>query len=144
MHQNILFRGNYQTSQTSLGFHFILESSIIKNLSMMSFICGIFKNSTNKLIYKTETDLKTQKTNIWLSKGKDKGEINQEYGINRYILLNWQRICLQCRRPQFNSWVGKSPWRKEWQPTPVFLSGEFHGLELSGLQSMGLQRLGHD
>ena len=59
MHQNILFRGNYQTSQTSLGFHFILESSIIKNLSMMSFICGIFKNSTNKLIYKTETDLKT-------------------------------------------------------------------------------------
>ena len=144
MHQNILFRGNYQTSQTSFVFHIILESSIIKNLSMMSLICGIFKNSTNKLIYKTETDLKTQKTNIWLSKGKDKGEINQEYGINRYILLNWQRICRQCRRPQFNSWVGKSPWRREWQPTPVFLSGEFHGLEQSGLQSMGLQRLGLD
>ena len=23
--------------------------------------------------------------------------------------------------------VGKIPWRREWQPTPVFLSGEFHG-----------------
>ena len=24
-------------------------------------------------------------------------------------------------------WVGKVPWRKEWQLTPVFLAGEFHG-----------------
>ena len=23
-------------------------------------------------------------------------------------------------------WVGKIPWRKAWQPTPVFLSGESH------------------
>ena len=26
----------------------------------------------------------------------------------------------------FNSWIGKSPWRREWLPTPVFLPGEFH------------------
>ena len=25
------------------------------------------------------------------------------------------------------SLVGKTPWRREWLPTPVFLSGEFHG-----------------
>ena len=24
-------------------------------------------------------------------------------------------------------WVGKIPWRREWQPTPVFLPGEYHG-----------------
>ena len=23
-------------------------------------------------------------------------------------------------------WVGRNPWRREWQPTPVFLPGEFH------------------
>ena len=23
--------------------------------------------------------------------------------------------------------LGKMPWRKKWQPTPVFLPGEFHG-----------------
>ena len=23
--------------------------------------------------------------------------------------------------------VGKTPWRKKWQPTPVFLPGESHG-----------------
>ena len=27
----------------------------------------------------------------------------------------------------FNPWVGKIPWRRKWQPTPVFLPGEFHG-----------------
>ena len=33
----------------------------------------------------------------------------------------------QCRRPGFVSWVRKIPWRREWQPTPVFLPGEFQG-----------------
>ena len=37
------------------------------------------------------------------------------------------RICLQCRRPRFNPQVKNIPWRRKWQPTPVFLPGEFHG-----------------
>ena len=28
-------------------------------------------------------------------------------------------------RGRFNPWVGKIPWRKAWQPTLVFLSGEY-------------------
>ena len=28
---------------------------------------------------------------------------------------------------RFDPWVRKIPWRREWQPTPVFLPGEFHG-----------------
>ena len=36
-------------------------------------------------------------------------------------------ICLQCRRPGFNPRVGKIPWRRKWQPTPVLLPEEFHG-----------------
>ena len=28
---------------------------------------------------------------------------------------------LQCRRPRFNSWVRKIPWRRDRLPTPVFL-----------------------
>ena len=41
--------------------------------------------------------------------------------------LPWWFICLQCGRPGFNPWVRKIPWRREWQPTPVFLPGESHG-----------------
>ena len=28
---------------------------------------------------------------------------------------------------RFDSWVGKIPWRRKWQLTPVFLPGESHG-----------------
>ena len=41
--------------------------------------------------------------------------------------LRQSRICLQYRRPRFDPWVRKIPWRREWQPSPVFLPGEFHG-----------------
>ena len=37
------------------------------------------------------------------------------------------RVLLQCRRCSFYAWFGKTPWRKKWQPTPVFLPGKFHG-----------------
>ena len=30
-------------------------------------------------------------------------------------------------RCRFDPWVGKIPWRRKWQPTPVFLPGESHG-----------------
>ena len=33
----------------------------------------------------------------------------------------------RCKRPRFDPWVGKIPWRRKWQPTPVFLPGESHG-----------------
>ena len=42
------------------------------------------KNDTNELINKTEPQ--TQKTNLRLPKGKREGEINEEFGINMYIL----------------------------------------------------------
>ena len=34
---------------------------------------------------------------------------------------------LQCRRPGFDAWVRKIPWRRVWLPTPAFLPGESHG-----------------
>ena len=40
-----------------------------------------------------------------------------------YIYLS----LMACRGPRFDPWVRKIPWRRKWQPTPVFLPGEFHG-----------------
>ena len=31
------------------------------------------------------------------------------------------------RTAGFNPWVGKTPWRREWHPTPVLVPGESHG-----------------
>ena len=39
-----------------------------------------------------------------------------------------KRIHLQCRRPGFDPWGRKIPWRRERLPTLVFWLGEFHGL----------------
>ena len=47
---------------------------------------------------------------------------------------------------RFNPSIKKIPWRREWQPTPVFLPGEFHGqrsLADNLLQSVGSQRIRH-
>ena len=41
-------------------------------------------------------------------------------------LRRW-RTCLEWGRPRFNPWVGKIPWRRKWQSTPVFLPGESYG-----------------
>ena len=64
-------------------------------------------------------------------------------GIQAYRLPRWLIIkesAWQCKRCGFHPWVGKIPWRRAWQPTPVFLPGESHGQRsLVGLQSMALQ-----
>ena len=45
------------------------------------------------------------------------------------VLSSKESAC-QCRSHQrcsFDPWVRKLPWRRAWQPTPVFLPGESHG-----------------
>ena len=47
----------------------------------------------------------------------------------------------QCRRHKrhgFDPWVGKIPWRRKWQPTPVFFPGESCGQRnLAGYSAYG-------
>ena len=52
---------------------------------------------------------------------------------DQLTLTNWsasgKELASQCRRHKrwrFNPWVGKIPWRRAWQPTPVFWPWEFH------------------
>ena len=42
----------------------------------------------------------------------------------------------------FDPWAGKFLWRREWQSTPVFLPGEFHGQRsLAGYSPWGRKEL---
>ena len=62
-----------------------------------------------------------------------------------YFPVSVSGICLQCRRPRFNPWVGKSPWRRKWQTTPIFLPGESQWTEKpGGPQATRSQRVGHN
>ena len=45
----------------------------------------------------------------------------------------------RCKRPGFNPWVGKIPWRRKWQPIPGFLPEKLHGQR----SLVGYSRRGH-
>ena len=50
--------------------------------------------------------------------------------------------CMKLKRHGFNPGVGKIPWRRAWQPIPVFLPGESHGQKsLVGYSPWGRQEL---
>ena len=44
-------------------------------------------------------------------------------------------------RHGFNPWFRKIPWRRAWQPTPIFLPGESHGQKNLAGYSPGSQRV---
>ena len=71
--------------------------------------------------------------------------------------LNWTEVAQTVKnlptsgRPGFDTWFRKIPWRREWQPSPVFLPRESHGQRsLSGYSLWGrkesytTERLIHD
>ena len=50
------------------------------------------------------------------------------YSIRVSLVAQLVKNQLQCKRPGFDPWVGKIPWRWEQLATQVFWPGEFHGL----------------
>ena len=56
-------------------------------------------------------------------------------------VLSGRESTCQCRRRRFYPWIGKTPWRRKWQPTPVLLPGKSHGhRSLVGYSSQGHKR----
>ena len=67
------------------------------------------------------TQLIGPRVNTWPEKVASQGWLSFSHA-------KWWRICL----PMYETletrdhWMGKIPWRRKWQPTPVFLPGKFH------------------
>ena len=59
---------------------------------------------------------------------KSEKHLNQELYRNRYklsVILTYL-LLITTTETQFDPRIGKSPWRRKWQATPVLLSGESH------------------
>ena len=96
-------------------------------------------NLKNKWAYvRSISRLTGIENNLQLAKEKCECGRHWECGIHLYTLVYLREIT-KCGRTRFDPWVGKIPWRKAWQPTPVFLSGESHGQRSLGLQSIDSQ-----
>ena len=73
-------------------------------------------------------------------------------GVGYPLRYHWVSLVAQMVKNSPTMWkalvwsrVGKSPWRRALSPTPVLLPGESPWTEeADGLQSMGLQRAGHN
>ena len=97
-----------------------------------------------------KTDTIQIHTTLWLRKGKGRGKgyirkvglTDTHYYISGFPGVSDGEECLQCRRPGFDPRVRKIPSRREWQPIPVFLPGEFH--EQRSLAGVRSERVGHD
>ena len=52
-------------------------------------------------------------------------ELNVVYELASRCISGKESACQwrTCRRCSLHPWVGKVPWRRKWQPTPVFLLG---------------------
>ena len=77
-----------------------------------------------------------------------RSELGESICIKEEIYFLCEELACQCRRHkrrEFDLWVWKIPWRKAWQPTPVFFAWRIPWAEEpGGLHSIGLQRVGHD
>ena len=75
------------------------------------------------------------KSELWTSSSSSPGDSLEMQILGTYIqgLPRWlsgKEPTCQCRRrkrPGFHQWVGKIPWWRAWQPTPVFDPRESYG-----------------
>ena len=59
--------------------------------------------------------------------------------------LSGKESTCQCGRWWFNPWLRKIPWRRKWQPPPIFLPGKSHGQRsLAGYSPWGHKRVRHN
>ena len=58
---------------------------------------------------------------------KSHGQPSIEVVLHSGIQPTADYVILRYRRRGFDPWVRKIPWRKAWQPSPVFLPGESQG-----------------
>ena len=134
-----------------------VNTPIISPLAGTLHDCSIAYQKVARIIdqeWFTECYLKSQSSK---AKGKPSLALYLFKGFGYYILSAYSYLgashlgasgkepMCQCRRHKrlgFAPWVGKIPWRRKWQPTPVFLPGESHGLRsLEGYNPWGRREL---
>ena len=120
--------------------------------SAFLWVLPVVPNSIMVWLYSSSVYYVYASTNVMVSQRKGFAlfisELSPREGMPRSkhcLLAQTVKILLQFGQCGFNPCVRKIPWRRKWQPSPVFLPGEFHGQRsLAGyIQFLGSQRARH-
>ena len=105
-------------------FHFhALEKEMATHSSVLSWRTpgtaepGGVTQSRTRLERLSSSSSSLIKLNLTFKEGLPRGSADKEPTCQ----------CRRNKRFRFSPWVWKSPWRRKWQPAPVFLPGKFHG-----------------
>ena len=121
-------------SSICCSYTFILCYSIMSNLLYIFSLFNIFNilwrclNLCNNPCYQSEL-LRVVVVFLFIYLSKKKTEYLPCLGYPSCRCSGKESAC-QCRRFErhsFDPCIRKIPWKRQWQPTPVFLPREFHG-----------------
>ena len=147
-----------------LGFQRAFSSLLLLNVQQL---CKVGRADDRTLIYRC---LRLFVMDREARRAAIHGVAKSRTRLSDWTELNWRLLegfpggasvkesACQCRRHkryEFDPWVGEIPWRRAWQPTPVFLPGESHrqrylvGLHgvtktWTGLKQLGMHTHSHD
>ena len=141
-----LLQGLFPTQESNLGllhcrqilYHLSHHGSPCKFVGWSLFNQNIQVYNTIQLREFIQKRMTNHLENWWMIFKDSSGSkslisyLSTEQGLLFYGLPWWLRrwrIQSACNvgGPRVNCWVWKMPWRREWQPTPVFLPGKSHG-----------------
>ena len=105
-------------------WHWLIQRKSVLSAEQQTRSLSIILNSDLWYIYQPEKSLSAK---TLVTKTKNFSTLLLLLMYSFMFIYNWGETCLQCRRPRFNPWVRKIPWRRERLPIPVFSSGESHG-----------------
>ena len=106
-----------------LSSHHLSSVSLCPNFLFIRTPRLLIRACSNDLIHNLITSAKTLSPSVC--------EFGEGEGLGLQRGLPWwlsgRESTCQCRRRRFDPRVRKIPWRRKWQPTPVFLPGRSQG-----------------
>ena len=124
------------------------SGSLSLSLSLLMEMCGStfgrLQGKYQHLVVSSSGKARCSAKHRTASSGKELSHILHNFPFLNSIAISQVALVVKNPRHRFNLWVRKSPWRRAWQPTHVFLPEESDGQRsLVGYSPWG-HRVGHD